>query len=53
VLSIPDAAGMIASALAADHMPPVGGSDAVILLAIPALWIAGVVLLIVRKFRTR
>ena len=53
MLSMPDAVGTIASALAADHKLPVAGTDAVILLAIPTLWIAGVVLLIVRKLRTR
>jgi len=53
MLSIPDGAGRIASALAADHMRPAIGGDAVIMLALPALWIAGVVLLIVRKLRAR
>ncbi len=53
MLSMPDAVGTIASALAADHKLPAAGTDAVILLAIPTLWIAGVVLLIVRKLRTR
>jgi len=50
---MPDAVGTIASALAADHKLAAAGTDAVILLAIPTLWIAGVVLLIVRKLRTR
>ena len=50
---MPDAVGTIASALAADHKLPAAGTDAVILLAIPTLWIAGVFLFIVRKLRTR
>ena len=50
---MPDTVGTIASALAADHKLAAAGTDAVILLAIPTLWIAGVVLLIVRKLRTR
>ena len=53
MFSTPDAVVTIAYALAADHKLPVGGGDALLLLAIPALWIAGVVLLIVRKFRTQ
>jgi hypothetical protein len=40
-------------ALGADHRSPASETETVLLLAIPALWIAGVVLLIVRKFRAR
>jgi hypothetical protein len=53
VLSLPNTAGLIVSALGADHKLPAAGTDAVILLVIPALWILGVVLLIAHKFRTR
>ena len=53
MLSLPDAAGTILSVVAADHRLPAAGTDAVILLVIPALWILGVVLLIAHKFRTR
>ena len=40
-------------ALGADHRAPASETDALLLLAIPMLWIAGVVLLIVHKFRAR
>ncbi len=53
MLSLPNAAVPIVSALAADHKLPAAGTDVVILLVIPALWILGVVLLIAHKFRTR
>jgi len=53
LLSFPNAAPSIATALGADHVSPASETDAVLLLAVPALWIAGVVLLIVRKFRVR
>jgi hypothetical protein len=53
MLSLPDAAGTIASAVAADHKLPAAGPDAMLLLLIPALWIAGVILLIAYKFHTR
>jgi hypothetical protein len=53
VLSLPNAAGSIVSGLATDHMLAAAGTDAVVLLLIPALWILGVVLLIAHKFRTR
>lgn len=37
----------------ADHIARAGGGDTVILLAIPLLWILGVVLFVIYKFRTR
>ena len=39
--------------IAADHVAAAAGGDAVLLLAIPALWIIGVVVLIAFKFRSR
>lgn len=53
MFSLSDEAVTIGSALDADHKLPAGGGEAVVLLAIAALWMAGVVLLIVLKFRAR
>jgi hypothetical protein len=39
--------------IAADHVAAAAGGDAILFLAIPALWIVGVVLLIAFKFRSR
>jgi len=39
--------------ISADHIAAAAGSDAILFLAIPLLWIAGVVLLIALKFRSR
>ena len=50
---LPHSVPSISMALGADHRAPANETDVVLLLAIPALWIAGVVLLIVRKFRVR
>jgi len=53
MFSLPHAVPSIATALGADHRAPASETDALLLLAIPMLWIAGVVLLIVHKFRAR
>jgi len=39
--------------MAADHVAAAVGGDALFLLAIPVLWLIGVVLLIAFKFRSR
>jgi hypothetical protein len=39
--------------IVANHVVAASAAESVILLAIPALWILGVALLIVRKLRTR
>ena len=36
-----------------DHAAPAADGDALLLLAIPVLWIVGVVVLVAFKFRTR
>src|SRR3989442_15941098 len=53
MLSLPHAVPSIATAVGADHPAPASETDVVLLLAIPMLWLAGVVLLIVHKFRAR
>ncbi len=39
--------------MGADHVAAAAGTDAIALLAIPALWIAGVIILVAFKFRSR
>jgi hypothetical protein len=39
--------------IGADHMPAVAGADAIVVLAVPLLWMAGVVLFIAYKLRSR
>ena len=39
--------------IGADHMATAMGSDAVVLLAVPLLWMAGVLLFIAYKLRSR
>ena len=36
-----------------DHVAAAAGADAVLLLAMPVLWIIGVIILIAAKFRSR
>jgi hypothetical protein len=40
-------------AISVDHIGAAAGSDAILFLAIPLLWIVGVILLIAFKFRSR
>jgi len=39
--------------IGADHVTTAGGADAAFLLAIPALWLVGVILVVVYKYRSR
>jgi hypothetical protein len=39
--------------IGADHVAAVAGTDAILLLAIPVLWIAGVIAFIALKLRSR
>ena len=39
--------------IGADHVAALAGTDAIVLLAIPALWIAGVIVFIAFKFHSR
>ena len=39
--------------IGADHVAAAAGGDALLLLAIPVLWIVGVVVLVAFKFRSR
>jgi hypothetical protein len=39
--------------IGADHVAAVAGPDAILLLAIPVLWIAGVIGFVAFKFRSR
>jgi hypothetical protein len=39
--------------IGADHVAAAAGGDALLLLAIPVLWIIGVILFVAFKFRTR
>ena len=39
--------------IGADHVSAAAGGDALLLLAIPVLWIIGVVVLVAFKFRSR
>ena len=39
--------------IGADHVAAAAGSDAALLLAIPVLWLVGVVVLVAFKFRSR
>jgi hypothetical protein len=39
--------------IGADHVAAAAGGDALLLLATPALWIIGVVILVASKFRAR
>ena len=39
--------------IGADHVAAVGGGDAIALLAIPALWIIGVIVFVAFKFHSR
>jgi len=39
--------------IGADHVAAAGGSEAMLLLAIPALWLVGVVVFVAVKFRSR
>jgi hypothetical protein len=39
--------------IGADHVAAAAGSDAAVLLAIPVLWILGVVVFVALKFRSR
>jgi hypothetical protein len=39
--------------IGADHVAAVAGGDAMLLLAIPVLWIIGVVVFVALKFRSR
>ncbi len=39
--------------IGADHMPAPAGTDVMVLLAVPLLWMAGVVLFIAYKLRSR
>jgi type IV secretory pathway TrbD component len=40
-------------AIGADHVTALTGVEATALLAVPVLWIAGVLLIVAHKFRTR
>jgi len=51
--SIPLGAAWLADAIGADHRAPATATDAVLLIALPALWLLGVVVLIVLKLRSR
>ena len=51
--SVPLGAAWLADAIGADHRAPATETDAVLLLALPLLWVLGVVLFIVLKFRSR
>jgi hypothetical protein len=39
--------------IGADHMAAAAGSDAALLLAIPVLWVIGVIVFVAFKFRSR
>jgi hypothetical protein len=39
--------------IGADHVASAGGADAIVLLAIPVLWMVGVVLFVAFKFHRR
>ena len=51
--SISPGTAWLAGAIGADHRAPATENDAVLLLALPLLWVVGVVLVIVLKFRSR
>lgn len=40
-------------AIGADHVAAAAGGGAIVLLAIPALWIVGVIVFVALKFRSR
>ena len=40
-------------AIGADHVAAAGGDDAIVLLAIPALWVVGVIVFVALKFHSR
>jgi hypothetical protein len=39
--------------IGADHVAAAAGSDAILLLAIPVLWVVGVIVFVAFKFRSR
>jgi len=51
--SISPGAAWLADAISADHRALATAGDAVLLLALPTLWLLGVVALIVLKLRSR
>jgi len=53
MLSVAGFSRALADAIGADHRALATDADAVLLFAIPVLWVAGVLLVIVLKFRSR
>jgi hypothetical protein len=39
--------------IGADHVAAAAGSDAIVLIAIPVLWVVGVIVFVAFKFRSR
>jgi hypothetical protein len=39
--------------IGADHVAAAAGSDAILLLAIPVLWVVGIIVFVAFKFRSR
>ena len=53
MLCVPGFSRALGDAIGADHRALATDADAVLLFAIPVLWVAGVLLVIVLKFRSR
>jgi len=47
----PPALGSLVAVIPADHRTQLAGGEALVLLAVPVLWMLGVVLVILHKFR--